>query len=51
MSIEGNNLEEKKSLLEGCDATTLNSKIVGGEKTFLQRWWWILSPHLVKTIT
>jgi chaperonin GroEL (HSP60 family) len=37
MSIEGKSLEEKKSLLEKCDATTLNSQIVGGEKNFFAK--------------
>jgi putative lipoic acid-binding regulatory protein len=32
MSIERKSLEEKNSLLERCDATTLSSKLVGGEK-------------------
>jgi len=32
MSIERKSLEEKKSLLERCDATTLSSELVGGEK-------------------
>jgi T-complex protein 1 subunit eta len=32
MSIEGKSLEEKKSFLERCAATTLSSKLIGGEK-------------------
>lgn len=34
MSIEGKSLEEKKSLLAKCAATTLSSKLIGGEKEF-----------------
>ncbi|XP_062229633.1 T-complex protein 1 subunit eta-like [Phragmites australis] len=34
VSIEGKNLEEKKSLLAKCAATTLSSKLIGGEKEF-----------------
>jgi T-complex protein 1 subunit eta len=37
MSIEGKNLEEKKSLLERCVVTTLSSKLVGGEKDFFAK--------------
>lgn len=33
-SIEGHSLEEKKSLLAKCAATTLSSKLIGGEKDF-----------------
>ncbi|CAI0397347.1 unnamed protein product [Linum tenue] len=33
-SIEGKSLEEKKSLLSKCAQTTLNSKLIGGEKEF-----------------
>ncbi|KAJ6346387.1 hypothetical protein OIU78_008931 [Salix suchowensis] len=33
-SIEGKSLEEKKSLLAKCAATTLSSKLIGGEKEF-----------------
>ncbi|KAG6536756.1 hypothetical protein ZIOFF_001825 [Zingiber officinale] len=32
--IEGKSLEEKKSLLAKCAATTLSSKLIGGEKEF-----------------
>jgi hypothetical protein len=34
MSIEGKNLENNKSFLERCVATTLSSKLVGGGKEF-----------------
>jgi T-complex protein 1 subunit eta len=34
MSIEGKNLKEKKFLLERCVATTLSSKLVGGNFFF-----------------
>ncbi|KAL6544274.1 T-complex protein 1 subunit eta [Orobanche gracilis] len=34
VSIEGKSLEEKKSLLARCAATTLSSKLIGGEKEF-----------------
>ncbi|XP_020263221.1 T-complex protein 1 subunit eta-like [Asparagus officinalis] len=34
VSIEGKSLEEKKSLLAKCAATTLSSKLIGGEKEF-----------------
>jgi T-complex protein 1 subunit eta len=37
MSIEGKSLEEKKSLLERCVATTLSSKLIGGEKGFFAK--------------
>jgi len=37
MSIEGKSLEEKKSLLEKCAATTLSSKLVGGEKEYFAK--------------
>uniref|UniRef100_A0A2P2MJ00 T-complex protein 1 subunit eta-like n=1 Tax=Rhizophora mucronata TaxID=61149 RepID=A0A2P2MJ00_RHIMU len=33
-SIEGKSLEEKKSLLSKCAATTLSSKLIAGEKEF-----------------
>jgi T-complex protein 1 subunit eta len=33
-SIEGKSLEEKKQLLSKCAATTLSSKLIGGEKEF-----------------
>ncbi|KAH9742650.1 T-complex protein 1 subunit eta [Citrus sinensis] len=33
-SIEGQSLEEKKRLLSKCAATTLSSKLIGGEKEF-----------------
>ncbi|KAF4393996.1 hypothetical protein G4B88_025965 [Cannabis sativa] len=33
-SIEGKSLEEKKGLLAKCAATTLSSKLIGGEKEF-----------------
>ncbi|KAF9605595.1 hypothetical protein IFM89_017938, partial [Coptis chinensis] len=33
-SIEGKSMEEKKSLLAKCAATTLSSKLIGGEKEF-----------------
>ncbi|KAK6129712.1 hypothetical protein DH2020_036578 [Rehmannia glutinosa] len=46
VSIEGKSLEEKKSLLAKCAATTLSSKLIGGEKEFLQLWWWMLSLPL-----
>ncbi|KAF9612184.1 hypothetical protein IFM89_038442 [Coptis chinensis] len=32
VSIEGKSMEEKKSLLAKCAATTLSSKLIGGEK-------------------
>ncbi|KAG0625411.1 hypothetical protein M758_2G052800 [Ceratodon purpureus] len=35
ISIEGKSMTEKKSLLEKCAATTLSSKLVGGEKEFI----------------
>nr|CAB3468837.1 unnamed protein product [Digitaria exilis] len=34
VSIEGKGLEENKSLLAKCAATTLSSKLIGGEKEF-----------------
>ncbi|KAJ4783833.1 T-complex protein 1 subunit eta [Rhynchospora pubera] len=34
VSIEGKSLEEKKQLLSKCAATTLSSKLIGGEKEF-----------------
>lgn len=34
VSIEGKSLEEKKKLLAKCAATTLSSKLIGGEKEF-----------------
>ncbi|KAI7984547.1 T-complex protein 1 subunit eta [Camellia lanceoleosa] len=34
VSIEGKSLEEKKILLAKCAATTLSSKLIGGEKEF-----------------
>ncbi|KZV54812.1 chaperonin family protein [Dorcoceras hygrometricum] len=34
VSIEGKSLTEKKSLLAKCAATTLSSKLIGGEKEF-----------------
>ncbi|KAK1390910.1 CCT-eta [Heracleum sosnowskyi] len=34
VSIEGKSLEEKRSLLAKCAATTLSSKLIGGEKEF-----------------
>ncbi|ONK80282.1 uncharacterized protein A4U43_C01F15910 [Asparagus officinalis] len=34
VSIEGKSLDEKKSLLAKCAATTLSSKLIGGEKEF-----------------
>lgn len=34
VSIEGKSLEEKKNLLGKCAATTLSSKLIGGEKEF-----------------
>ncbi|MFZ8423152.1 TCP-1/cpn60 chaperonin family protein, partial [Staphylococcus aureus] len=34
VGIEGKSLEEKKSLLANCAATTLSSKLIGGEKEF-----------------
>lgn len=37
VSIEGKSLEEKKKLLEKCAATTLSSKLVGGEKEFFAK--------------
>eukprot|EP00249_Psilotum_nudum_P004932 c18439_g1_i1 orf=380-2068(-) len=36
-SIEGKSLEEKKLLLEKCAATTLSSKLIGGEKDFFSK--------------
>ncbi|GFP81488.1 T-complex protein 1 subunit eta [Phtheirospermum japonicum] len=33
-SIEGKSMEEKRSLLAKCAATTLSSKLIGGEKEF-----------------
>ncbi|KAG0565928.1 hypothetical protein M758_7G023100 [Ceratodon purpureus] len=37
ISIEGKSMTEKKSLLEKCAATTLSSKLVGGEKEFFAK--------------
>eukprot|EP00897_Mesotaenium_endlicherianum_P011061 jgi/Mesen1/9984/ME000072S09395 len=37
VSIEGKSREEKKSMLEKCAATTLSSKLVGGEKEFFAK--------------
>ncbi|XP_024385181.1 T-complex protein 1 subunit eta [Physcomitrium patens] len=37
VSIEGKSMDEKKSLLEKCAATTLSSKLVGGEKDFFAK--------------
>jgi T-complex protein 1 subunit eta len=37
VSIEGKSMTEKKSLLEKCAATTLSSKLVGGEKEFFAK--------------
>jgi T-complex protein 1 subunit eta len=37
VSIEGKSLEEKKGLLEKCAATTLSSKLIGGEKDFFAK--------------
>ncbi|KAJ7530635.1 hypothetical protein O6H91_14G011800 [Diphasiastrum complanatum] len=37
VSIEGKSFDEKKSLLEKCAATTLSSKLVGGEKEFFSK--------------
>lgn len=37
ISIEGKSLEEKKGLLEKCAATTLSSKLIGGEKDFFAK--------------
>ena len=37
MSIERKSLDEKKSLLEKCAATTLSSKLIGGEKEFFAK--------------
>ncbi|KAF9589976.1 hypothetical protein IFM89_029713, partial [Coptis chinensis] len=34
VSIEGKSMEEKKSMLAKCAATTLSSKLIGGEKNF-----------------
>ena len=34
VSIEGKSMEEKKSLLAKCAATSLSSKLIGGEKEF-----------------
>nr|GMD17693.1 T-complex protein 1 subunit eta [Ipomoea batatas] len=34
VSIEGKSMEEKRSLLAKCAATTLSSKLIGGEKDF-----------------
>uniref|UniRef100_A0A161ZIE0 T-complex protein 1 subunit eta n=1 Tax=Daucus carota subsp. sativus TaxID=79200 RepID=A0A161ZIE0_DAUCS len=34
VSIEGKSLDEKRSLLAKCAATTLSSKLIGGEKEF-----------------
>ncbi|KAF9618513.1 hypothetical protein IFM89_001914 [Coptis chinensis] len=34
VSIEGKSMEEKKSLFAKCAATTLSSKLIGGEKEF-----------------
>lgn len=37
VSIEGKSFAEKKTLLEKCAATTLSSKLVGGEKDFFAK--------------
>ena len=37
VSIERKSLDEKKSLLEKCAATTLSSKLIGGEKEFFAK--------------
>lgn len=37
ISIERKSLDEKKSLLEKCAATTLSSKLIGGEKEFFAK--------------
>lgn len=37
VSIEGKSIEEKKGLLEKCAATTLSSKLIGGEKDFFAK--------------
>ena len=37
VSIEGKSLDEKKNLLEKCAATTLSSKLIGGEKDFFAK--------------
>lgn len=34
ISIEGKSMDEKKNLLAKCAATTLSSKLIGGEKEF-----------------
>lgn len=37
ISIEGKDREERNQLLERCAATTLNSKLIGGEKEFFSK--------------
>lgn len=37
VSIEGKSVEDKKGLLQKCAATTLSSKLVGGEKEFFAK--------------
>ncbi|KAM0054196.1 putative chaperonin Cpn60/TCP-1 family, chaperone tailless complex polypeptide 1 (TCP-1) [Helianthus debilis subsp. tardiflorus] len=37
VSIEGKSLDEKRSLLAKCAATTLSSKLIGGEKDFFAK--------------
>ncbi|MFS7952607.1 putative T-complex protein 1, eta subunit [Helianthus anomalus] len=37
VSIEGKSLDEKRSLLVKCAATTLSSKLIGGEKGFFAK--------------
>lgn len=37
ISIEGKDREERNQLLEKCAATTLNSKLIGGEKEFFSK--------------
>jgi hypothetical protein len=44
ISIEGKDAEEKRSLLQKCAETTLNSKLVGGEKAFFAKCALPLSP-------
>ena len=34
VSIEGKSLDEKRNLLAKCAATTLSSKLIGGERLF-----------------